>query len=146
MPTSYMDGPLIGSTCCDRPYNMFSWCLARKCFMLTSQEAFCWRAFFSCINVIRSPRGVLSGTAVQPRLYLDSELASNLYQSFYSSKNHNDITSFDAVRLRLPRFKRSLNYIFIFLLTTQTAQLFFLKNSLWFLGNCNVCTYYTVGN
>ena len=113
MPTSYMDGPLIGSTCCDRPYNMFSWCLARKCFMLTSQEAFCWRAFFSCINVIRSPRSVLSGTAVQPRPYLDSELASNLYQSFYSSKNHNDKTSSDAVHLRFlklisqiqPRFK-----------------------------------------
>ena len=68
------------------------------------------------ISVIRSPQGILSGSAVEPRLHLDSELVSNLYQSFYSSKNHNEITSSDAVHLRFnnwieieieiqPRFK-----------------------------------------
>ena len=38
---------LIGSTCCDRPYKMVSWCSTRKCSMLTGQEAFCWPALFS---------------------------------------------------------------------------------------------------
>ena len=36
-----------GSTCCDRPYKMVSWCSTRKCSMLTGQEAFCWPALFS---------------------------------------------------------------------------------------------------
>ena len=41
--------PYRGSTCCDRPNKRVSWCLAKKCFMLTGQEAFCWPAFFSCM-------------------------------------------------------------------------------------------------